>query len=174
MPAYIAFLRGINVGGRGAVTMADLRTAFEAAGFEDVRTIASSGNVAFASKKASDEALSRKAEAALTKTLGRDIATHVRTLDEIRAMIAADPYQAFRVPQGWKRDVTFLREAPETELALPQRFEGSAIYAIRDRAVFSAHQPENPKGAVFMRTLEKAFGKTITTRTWDMLERLAK
>jgi len=47
MTEYVAFLRGINVGGHGAVTMEDLKKAFEACGFKDVKTIATSGNVAF-------------------------------------------------------------------------------------------------------------------------------
>ena len=59
MAEYVAFLRGINVGGRGAVTMEDLKKAFEPCAFKDVKTIATSGNVAFSAPMA---------EAAVVKT----------------------------------------------------------------------------------------------------------
>jgi len=43
MAEDVAFLRGINVGGHGAVTMEDLKKAFEACAFKDVKTIATRG-----------------------------------------------------------------------------------------------------------------------------------
>ena len=52
MTEYVAFLRGINVGGHGTLTMEDLKKAFEACGFKDVKTIATSGNVAFSAAMA--------------------------------------------------------------------------------------------------------------------------
>ena len=52
MAEYVAFLRGINVGGHGAVTMEDLKNAFEPCAFKDVKTIATSGNVAFSAAMA--------------------------------------------------------------------------------------------------------------------------
>ena len=48
MGQYVALLRGINVGGKNKVPMADLRETFEADGFADVRTYIASGNVLFA------------------------------------------------------------------------------------------------------------------------------
>ena len=51
MAEYVAFLRGINVGGH-AVTMEDLKNAFEPCAFKDVKTIATSGNVAFSAAMA--------------------------------------------------------------------------------------------------------------------------
>ena len=46
---YVALLRGINVGGRTLVKMADLKTCFEQLGLEDVSTYIASGNVLFGS-----------------------------------------------------------------------------------------------------------------------------
>jgi len=173
MADYVAFLRGINVGGRGAVTMADLKAAFEDAGFKDVRTIASSGNVAFSAAKAPDERLARKAEVALKKRLARDIPTHVRSLDEIRAMIKADPYKDAMLPKDAKCVITFLDAEPVAPLKLPYRSEGATILKSRGGVAYSFYL-RHPKGAVFMSVLEKTFGKKITTRTWDMIKRLVK
>ncbi|MGH8103125.1 MAG: DUF1697 domain-containing protein, partial [bacterium] len=44
---YVAFLRGINVGGHKPVRMEDLRKALGSLGFKNVRTILASGNVIF-------------------------------------------------------------------------------------------------------------------------------
>ena len=44
---YLALLRGINVGGRNKVPMADLRETVEELGHADVATYIQSGNVLF-------------------------------------------------------------------------------------------------------------------------------
>jgi uncharacterized protein (DUF1697 family) len=173
MTEFVAFLRGINVGGRGMASMADLRASFEDAGFKDVRTIGSSGNVAFASASTDAGALAAKARAAMRKRLGMDVVVHVHRIEDIRTITSADPYAGFRFPKEWKKVVTFLGDGEaKTELRLPMEKEFTAILAIKDGAAFSVYGP-NPKGALFMTVLEKAFGKDITTRTWDMLSKLS-
>ncbi|MBI1730339.1 DUF1697 domain-containing protein [Candidatus Acetothermia bacterium] len=47
MTRYAAFLRGINVGGKKIIKMAELREAVESLGFRNVRTILASGNLLF-------------------------------------------------------------------------------------------------------------------------------
>src|SRR6185436_9048970 len=98
MTEYVAFLRGINVGGHGIVTMEDLKKVFESCGFKDVKTIATSGNVAFSTAMA-EAAVVDKAEAALKKRLGRETLVHVRTRDELRKMVQADPYEGCAIPK---------------------------------------------------------------------------
>src|SRR5437867_2310693 len=116
MPRYAAFLRGVSPMN---AKMPDLKKAFEAAGFTDVRTLLSSGNVVFGATSASEAALQRKAEAAMTKKLGRTFVTIVRPIDTLRQLLASDPYAAFRLPAGAKRIVTFLRERPASKIILP-------------------------------------------------------
>ena len=50
MTRYIALLRGINVGGKNIIKMADLKAAFERQGFGNVVTYINSGNILFDSK----------------------------------------------------------------------------------------------------------------------------
>jgi hypothetical protein len=52
---YLALLRGINVGGKNKVPMAELKACFEELGCENVRTYIASGNVIFESGKSSAE-----------------------------------------------------------------------------------------------------------------------
>ncbi len=118
MTEYVAFLRGINAGGHGAVTMEDLKKAFEACGFKDVKTIATSGNVAFSSAMA-EAAIVKRAEAALKKRLGRETPADVRSRDELRKMVQTDPYKGFAIPKNAKRIVTFLDASAKTALKTP-------------------------------------------------------
>ena len=60
MPRYAAFLRGVMPTN---AKMPELKKAFESAGFTDVKTILSSGNVVFSARDASETSLQRKAEA---------------------------------------------------------------------------------------------------------------
>jgi uncharacterized protein (DUF1697 family) len=153
--------------------MPALKAAFEAAGFVDVKTLLSSGNVVFSAPAAPEARLQRQAEAAMTQELGRSFLTIVRPLDTLREMIAADPYKAFALSPAAKRIVTFLREKPKSKLALPIGLEGASILHMRGAEIYSAYLP-SPKGPVFMTLIEKTFGKEQTTRTWDTITKVAR
>ena len=153
--------------------MPELKKAFEAAGFTDVRTLLSSGNVVFTAPSASEAALQRKAEAVMTKRLGRSFLTITRPVDALREMLESDPYGAFRLPPGAKRIVTFLRERPASKLTLPAEVDGARILAVDGSHIFSAYVP-SPKGPVFMTLIEKTFGSGVTTRTWQTVTKVAK
>jgi uncharacterized protein (DUF1697 family) len=170
MPRYAAFLRGVSPLN---ATMPDLKAAFEAAGFGDVKTVLSSGNVVFTAPRATESSLRRKAEAAMTKRLGHDFLVIMRPVDALRELLESDPYEAFQLPAEAKRVVTFLRDEPSVRITLPVELHGARILAIDGREVFTAYVP-NPKGAVFMTLIEKTFGKEVTTRTWDTVAKVAR
>jgi uncharacterized protein (DUF1697 family) len=108
MTAYVALLRGVNVGGRGKVDMRELKKQVEDLGCEDVRTYINSGNVVFRDRRRAST-LTRLLEDAL----GRRVA--VRSLADVQALCA-------RIPDGWtndkvqKSDVGFLLDEPGEEL----------------------------------------------------------
>jgi uncharacterized protein (DUF1697 family) len=153
--------------------MPELKQAFEAAGFTDVKTVLSSGNVAFTARKASDATLQRLAEGALRERLGHTFLTVVRPIDALVALLATDPYRAFRVAPGAKRIVTFLREEPLATVRLPVEQDGARLLALRGKELFSAYV-STPKGPVFMTLIERTFGKDLTTRTWDTVGKVAR
>lgn len=169
MPRYAAFLRGVSPMN---AKMPELKRAFESAGFEHVRTLLSSGNVVFDARAAKLQAIGKKAEAAMQKTLGRSFMTFVRGVDELQSMLASDPFARFRLPKDAKRIVTFLRGDAPGKLELPIGRDGARILAVRGSEVYSAYVP-TPKGPVFMTLIEKTFGKDVTTRTWDTVGKCA-
>jgi uncharacterized protein (DUF1697 family) len=169
MPRYVAFLRGVSPMN---AKMADVRRCFEHAGFAHVKTVLSSGNVAFDAGGKSEAALVRSAQAAMTAQMDRSFLTLVRSTGHLLTLLAADPYAGFRLPTAAKRVVTFLRAAPRAEPALPIDSDGVRILALRGREVFTAYVP-NPRGPVFMTLIERTFGSELTTRTWDTVGKCA-
>ena len=166
---YAAFLRGVMPTN---AKMPELKECFEAAGFREVKTLLSSGNVVFSAAASSEASLERKIEAAMEKHLGRAFPTMVRPVEALRAIVASDPYAAFRLAPAAKRIVTFLREEPRAKLELPIERDGARILRVQGREAFSAYVP-GPKGPVFMTLIEKTFGKEITTRTWETVKKVA-
>jgi uncharacterized protein (DUF1697 family) len=167
---YVAFLRGVSPMN---AKMPELKRAFELAGFRDVKTLLSSGNVVFTARPATEEALVRKAEAAMKKHLGSSFLTFVRSIESLQELLASDPFAGFRSKSGAKRVVTFLSQRPKIKPALPIELDGARILAVKDREVFSDYVVSD-RGPVFMTLLQKTFGKDITTRTWQTVEKAAK
>jgi uncharacterized protein (DUF1697 family) len=153
--------------------MPALKEAFETAGFTDVKTVLGSGNVVFSARSSSEAALQQKAEAAMQERLGKTFLTIVRPIEQLRKLLATDPYKPFKVDPKAKRIVTFLRGRPTAKIKLPVELDGARILTMKDGEIFSAYLP-NPKGPVFMSLIQKTFGKDVTTRTWDTVVKVAR
>jgi uncharacterized protein (DUF1697 family) len=170
MARYAAFLRGV---GPTTAKMPELKAAFEAAGFTEVKTVLGSGNVVFSAPRAAHTTLERKAEAAMQKALGKTFMTIVRSAEELEALLGSTPYKSARLEENAKRVVTFLRNEPKPSPKLPIALEEARILVRKGTDVFSAYVPGD-EGPVFMVLIEKTFGKDVTTRTWDTLEKVAR
>lgn len=170
MARWAAFLRGVSPMN---ARMPELRRAFELAGFDNVETVLGSGNVVFDTRKRSERAIVRRAEAAMEEHLGRSFATIVRRIDHLRALLETDPYEAYAVDAAAKRVVTFLRHEPRGDVDLPVDRDGARILAVLGREVFTAYIPSD-KGPVFMTLIEETFGTDVTTRTWATVAKVAR
>ena len=105
---YVALLRGINVGGKNKVAMADLRTAFEEAGHEAVSTYIQSGNVLFESDRPAGE-LEQAIEAVLEERYGVPLVVVVRSHRQLRSVVGKAPDGFGQQPDRFHSDVLFLR-----------------------------------------------------------------
>ncbi len=90
MSRYVALLRGINVGGKNIIKMADLRTCLEDAGLHEVSTFIQSGNVLFESK-AKRAAVAARIEAALSSTFGYSGSIVLRSRRQMLSVIERAP-----------------------------------------------------------------------------------
>ena len=170
MPRYVAFLRGVSPMN---AKMPELKRCFEAAGFSDVRTLLSSGNVVFSARASSPDALARRAEKAMESGLDRVFGTTVRPTQYLQDLIASDPFAEFDLPPVAKRVITFLRRPLEKSIELPIERDGASVLKLGAAEVYCAYVP-NENGPVFMSLLERTFGKDITTRTFDTVQKCAR
>jgi uncharacterized protein (DUF1697 family) len=113
----VALLRGINVGGRNRVAMADLRAAVETGGYAAVRTHIQSGNVLF-DTDAPRSGLENEIEALLERRLGLPIAVVVRSHRQLRNVVERAPDGFGATPDLHHSDVIFLKQPLTPERAL--------------------------------------------------------
>jgi uncharacterized protein (DUF1697 family) len=109
---YVALLRGVNVGGKNRVPMADLRAAVEADGHTAVATYIASGNVLFESTAPAKE-LEDRLEAALERQFGIPLVVVVRSHQQLRAVVEKAPAGFGTQPDTYHSDAVFLK-APLT------------------------------------------------------------
>lgn len=94
---YVALLRGINVGGNNKISMRELATALERAGFTDVSTYINSGNIFFSAKQASIKELQKLIEGVIAATFGLHIKALVLDKPAVETVVAA-------IPDDWTND----------------------------------------------------------------------
>jgi uncharacterized protein (DUF1697 family) len=104
--AYVALIRAVNVAGQ-KLLMSDLRAIADELGLKNPRTYIASGNLLFASNK-SESRLKSEIEAALEKHMGKPVGAMVRTAEEMREVVVANPFPA----AGKSAVAIFLDKAP--------------------------------------------------------------
>src|SRR5579864_6974873 len=96
---YVAFLRGINVGGKGIVSMASIREALVDLGLSDIRTHINSGNVIFSTRASDVRKLAGRVEKGLQESTGMSIKVLVLSQKSLKALVGA-------IPRNWVDDKT--------------------------------------------------------------------
>jgi uncharacterized protein (DUF1697 family) len=136
MDRYVAFLRGMNLGGR-RITNEDLRSHFEALGCAEVATFRASGNVVLAAKGETEGALAERLEAGLGESLGYEVPVFLRSGAELLGIAAAEPFGAKAVEaSAGKLQVALLREAPSAAA----RGEAIALSTDADRLALEGRE----------------------------------
>lgn len=113
MERHVAFLRGMNLGGR-RIKNEELRREFEALGFAEVSCFRASGNVIFESEEGDEDALTRRIEAGLGEALGYEVPVFLRSAAELGKIAARELFDAALVAASkGKLQVAFLPTAPK-------------------------------------------------------------
>ena len=134
---YVAFLRGINVGGKNKIKMETLRKACGALGFENVKTYINSGNVIFETAKTVDKKLAERLEKAIEKEFALNIKVMVRTISEIENIIKNNPFDG-QFEDDKNLHVFFLDEElsnEKRELLFSNNNENE-MFAVQNREIF--------------------------------------
>ena len=118
MTRYIAFLRAVNVGGR-VVRMERLRALFGELGLAGVRTYIQTGNVFFDTDEPDRAALTERIERHLEQALGYEVATFLRTVEEVEATIALNPFAGREITPDMRLTVVFTAQPFPADVPLP-------------------------------------------------------
>jgi uncharacterized protein (DUF1697 family) len=173
---YIAFLRGINVGGHHKVPMADLVKAMEKLNFKNVITLLNSGNIIFDAIASELETLEKTISETLEKTFGFPVPTIIRRSEMIDTLLDRDPFKEVIVTKDIRLYVSFLQKNINIDLQLPWTSDDRSYKIIEkiDKTICSVLDLSVSKTPKAMEIVEKTFGKDITTRNWKTIERIGK
>lgn len=174
MPKYIAFLRAINVGGH-TVKMNHLKNLFEKMGFVNVETFIASGNVVFETKSKSVDTIKKKIEIELNKQLGYEVATLIRSTEELKESIEYKPFKESELnnPNNTLY-IGFLNSDPSKE-------NQNNVFAMQDSSnEFHFHNTELywlcrknfSDSGIDGKKLEKALGLSATFRNSTTLRKM--
>lgn len=175
MFTYVALLRGINVGGHHKVSMAELSKEMINLGFANVVTILNSGNIIFDAPVDQEELVEVTISEHLEKVLGFSVPVLIRKKEEFLDLLQNNPFRNAEITEDTRLYVSFLKEVANIGLELPWTSpDGSFLISeVRGRAVYTVLNLALNKTAKAMEVLEHLFGKDITTRNWNTIERIA-
>jgi uncharacterized protein (DUF1697 family) len=176
MPAYIAMLRGINIGPHKRIKMERLRATFEELGFARVQTYIQSGNVVFKWGKTAPASLCKKIEARLVDDFGFSVAVILRTREEMQKVVRDNPLLKEKGIEASKLHVVFLSEAPAA-VAL-EKLQSLTLAPDRTRCrgkELYFYFPNGVSGSsLWKHPLDRVLAVTPTMRNWNTVNRLCK
>jgi uncharacterized protein (DUF1697 family) len=174
MNRFVAFIRGINVGGH-IVTKDQLIDAFISLGFQNVSTFGQSGNIIFETNDLVPEEIKAKIENKLCTILSYQVALFIKTISQLKSVIDFDPFKNHEA-EGASYLVTFLSSPPaKLALQLPLIIPKSTaqILAIRGSEVFSVTHGGG-EGALPNQFLESKLQIKATTRNINVIKRIVE
>jgi uncharacterized protein (DUF1697 family) len=173
MPRYAAFLRAVNLGPTNKVSGAQLREEFAAAGFDDVATFRTSGNVVFSSAKKPARA---QIEKHLEREVGFKIPVFLRTANEIKAIAKEEPFEPTAVEGSKGKLQVILLDSKPTAA---KQTEVLALATDADRLAFGKQELYwLPSGGTIdsdldLKRIAKVLGGSSTMRTKGTVDLIA-
>jgi uncharacterized protein (DUF1697 family) len=171
---YVALLRGVNLGRERKVGMAELRTALTELGHADVQTYLQSGNALFTSAEPDTEALELEIEKCLAERYDFDIPCLVRPQEELRRVVAGDPFGAVASDKA-RYAVYFLSDAPDPAWAagIDRASYEPELFQVGVREIY-VWLPGGIHSSRLVRQLsQERLGVTVTARNWNTVTKLA-
>jgi uncharacterized protein (DUF1697 family) len=168
MCRFVAFLRGINVGGH-VVIKETLTEAFHSLGFQNVVTFKQSGNIIFETPDTEVTSLKFKIQTHLKAILGYDVAVSLRTLDYLKAIVESEPFRDQNALDTCFL-ITFLTVPMKFPYDLPMTIPKSTAQVIGGNGaeLFSITHGGG-EGALPNPFIEKVLGVKATTRNLNII-----
>lgn len=169
---FIALLRGINVGGRTRIPMADLRAVCTGLGWRDVQTYIQSGNVIF-NAEGDAPALETILEQALERRFGMRIPVMVRSAARWQEYVRSNAF-----PEASQRQANLvmlaLSKAPPQAGAVERIRERATVEEVQlvDDALWIHYAGGSGRSKLTPTLLDKSVGSPVTTRNWRTVMKL--
>ncbi len=170
---YAAFLRAVNVGGNNIVSMKALCQKLGGAGFENIQSYKQSGNLVFDFAGPGKMALERL-KGVLKTMLSKDIEVYLRSAQQMKAIVAANPFKKSKLPPG--KQYVVLTHQPLPKLKLPHKSpKGDAeILLSKGGDTYCLASPVQGSGGAPAQYIESAFKLPATGRNWLTITALAQ
>ncbi|MHB8418396.1 MAG: DUF1697 domain-containing protein [Myxococcales bacterium] len=171
--AWVALLRGINVGGRHALPMTELAALFQGAGAREVTTYIQSGNVIFRATAQVAAKVPAAAAAAIRERWGFESPVLLRSAPELRAVIEGNPFLAAGENPDFLH-VAFLPKAPAPDRAAaldPKRSPGDR-FAVLGREVYLCCPKGYGQTKLTPQWLDGKLATVSTVRNWRTTRKL--
>ena len=175
MHTFVALLRGINVGGKVMIPMAELRSSLGALGLEDVVTYVQSGNVVFRTSSGDAPDLAVRIEEQVASDFGFGVAVLLRTPSELKAIAAENPFLSGKADPS-QLHVMFLDREPGADAAAqldPARSPPDE-FALQGREVYLRLPNGAGRSKLTIDYFEKRLGVRATTRNWRTLSKVVE
>jgi uncharacterized protein (DUF1697 family) len=172
MVKYVAFLRGINVGGRTSIKMEKLREVFGSLGFVNVKTYIQSGNVIFETDETVENRIAAKIEDAVEREFFKT-KVMVRSLDEIKDAVENNPFAAEEFNEKLFH-LVFLSEklsAEKAEMLLSNNNENEKL-AVRNREVYCLLKDGVAGSLLGKKYIDNKLKTPATARNWRTVNKL--
>lgn len=173
MKKYIVILRGINVGGKRKLKMADLRESLSKAGYTDISTYIQSGNVILTSALPAED-IANNVHSIIEKEYGYDVPTIVRSVDEWHSSADTNPFLAEGMEDISKLHLTCLSEVPSEEAleAISAYDYSPDLFRIMDKNVYIYCEDKYHKSKLTNGFFESKLKVQATTRNWKTVLKL--
>jgi uncharacterized protein (DUF1697 family) len=170
---YVGLIRGINVGGKNKVSMADLRASMVSLGYTDVATYIQSGNVVFTSPRGDGTVVARAIERKIEEDTGLNVSVVVLSRDQLAAVIEQNPF-----PDAAERPtelhVNFLSAPPDEEAfnAIDPHQFAPDEYRLGKRVMYLRCPNGVGRSKLASYPWERRLGVRATSRNWNTVTKL--
>ena len=176
MAVLISMLRGVNLGSHNRIKMEELRALYESMKLDDPRSYVQSGNVIFRTKEKNSPQLAKKIQENIEKKFRCCPEVILRTAEELRRVIAANPFPEQAKSEPGKVLVTFLAgEPPRDAEANLEKFKGlPEELHLKGRELYIYFPDGAGRSRLPWSTVEKFLKVTGTARNWNSVQAMLK
>lgn len=169
---FVAFLRGINVGGKTSIKMEELRKVFASLGFENVKSYIQSGNVVFETDETDEEKLTEMIENAVETNFFKT-PVMIRSFEEIKEIHANNPFSG----EGFEDKlfhVVFLSEmlSDEKEKLLLSHNKENEKFAVHGRNVYCLLRDGVADSLLGKKFIDNKLKTPATARNWRTVNKI--